>query len=66
MSDASPFQLIALGFLFVFIGFLVPFLMVIGILPAGFILSIISYLASVGGLILGVIGAAFYVRERNR
>jgi hypothetical protein len=65
VSDASPFKLIGLGAVLVIIGFLVPFLMVIGIIPTGFLLSVLSYLASVSGFILGVIGTAFYVRERK-
>jgi hypothetical protein len=32
----------------------------------GFPLLFLSYVASMGGLILGLFGAAFYVRERRR
>lgn len=66
MIDASPLALILIGFVLVVIGFALPFLMVLGILPSGFLLSVISYFASMGGLILGVFGAASYMRERRK
>lgn len=67
MIRLSPVQIILLGFALVLIGWIIPFLMVIKIIPADFCLSFLSYGASVTGLFLGVIGAAFYVRgHRNK
>jgi hypothetical protein len=59
-------RLIALGFLLVLAGAVLPFLMVIGLLPAPLWLSVVSYLSSVSGLFLGLIGAAMWFGIRRR
>ncbi len=61
-----PLKLVLIGFLLVLLGAVLPFLMVIRVLEASFLLSFISYGASVGGLFLGVIGAASYVGKVKR
>lgn len=61
-----PLKLVLIGFLLVLLGAVLPFLMVIRVLEASFLLSFISYGASVGGLFLGVIGAASYVGNVKR
>lgn len=58
--------IILLGFVLVLLGVVLPFLMVMHVLEASFPLAFISYAASMGGLILGIIGAAMYVREGRR
>lgn len=58
--------IILVAFILVLLGAVLPFLMVMRVLEASFLLAFISYAASTGGLILGVIGAAMYVRERRR
>lgn len=61
-----PGKLIAVGFVLVLLGFVLPFLMVINVIEANFLLGFISHGASVSGLLLGMIGAALYVRvNRN-
>jgi hypothetical protein len=57
-----PKRVIAIGFILVLFGFLVPLLMVIKIIEASFILGFVSYGASISGLLLGIIGAAWYSR----
>ena len=52
---------IAVGFVMVLMGMLLPLLMVIDMIPTTFFLSLFSHAASVTGLFLGLIGAARYV-----
>jgi hypothetical protein len=64
MISLSSRQLILLGFFLVFFGFLIPLLMTAHIIEATLFLSFLSYGASVVGLMLGILGAANYVRGR--
>lgn len=57
--------LIVTGFILLVVGFFAPFLMVIRVLEPDFLLMFIGYVASVGGLIMGVVGSALYIRERQ-
>ena len=65
MSRLSPWQIIAIGFVLVLLGFVLPFLMTVRVVPSTLFLSLLSYAASVSGLFLGLIGAAMYVRTRR-
>ncbi|MBX3000947.1 MAG: hypothetical protein KF893_20665 [Caldilineaceae bacterium] len=65
MRLLGPVGLMLIGFVFLAIGFALPFLMVIQLVEPGFLLVFLSYMASVGGLIMGVIGSALFVRERQ-
>lgn len=60
-----PGRMILLGFFLAFAGLVIPLLMVMRVIEAGFLLSFLSHGASVVGLFLGLIGAAWYVRERD-
>ena len=62
MRRLHPREIIALGFVLVLFGFLAPFLMTIKVVEASFVLSFVSYGASVSGLLLGIVGAAWYSR----
>ncbi len=62
----SPFKLVGLGMLLVILGVLGPLLMVLELVATTYWLSFLSYGASIGGLLLGLMGSAFYVRERTR
>jgi len=62
MMRIHPWKIIAIGFVLVLFGFLGPFLMVIKVVEASFLLSFLSHGASVSGLLLGIIGAAMYSR----
>ena len=57
----KPLKLIFIGFLLVLLGAVLPFLMVIRVLEASFLLTFLAYGASVGGLFVGLLGAASYV-----
>jgi hypothetical protein len=66
MRPLHPGELIVLGFLLVTFGCSVPFLMVMHVLETSFLLSFLSYAASVAGLLLGVVGASTYVNRNRR
>ena len=62
----SPLGLIFVGFLLSLTGVILPFLMVIHLIPSTFFLNFFSYGVSLTGLFLGVIGASQYFRgNRN-
>ncbi|MBM4465133.1 MAG: hypothetical protein FJ014_06190 [Chloroflexi bacterium] len=58
-----PKKIIALAFVLVLFGFLAPLLMVLKVIETSFALSFLSHVASVSGLLLGIIGAAWYSRR---
>lgn len=61
----QPWQMIVLGFVLVLFGFVAPFLMVMRVIESSIVLNVLSYLASVMGLFLGLIGAALYIRSHR-
>jgi hypothetical protein len=66
MMRIHPKALIAIGFILVLFGFLVPFLTIIGVIGANLPLNFASYTASVIGLLLGLVGAAWHSRFTRR
>ena len=66
MSRMGPGKTIALGFFLVLLGFVLPFLMVVRVIPSTLFLSFLSFGTSIAGLFLGLIGAAMYVRIYRR
>jgi hypothetical protein len=65
MNLFGSIQLMLLGFIMLLAGFALPFLMMIQLLEPTFLLILLAYLSSVGGLVVGVIGSALYIRERQ-
>lgn len=63
MRPLTPLEMIGLGFGLVVIGFLIPLLMTLRVIEAGFLLVFVGHGASVAGLLLGLLGAAQYVRR---
>ena len=61
----SPLYLILYGFFLLLFGFLLAFGMVVRVIEAGFLLSFVSYGASLSGLVLGLLGAVSYARRRR-
>jgi hypothetical protein len=61
----SPGFLLGLGIALMFLGIVLPFLMVIKVLESTFFLNFFAYGASVAGLALGTIGFALWSRGRN-
>ncbi|HET9588928.1 MAG TPA: hypothetical protein VFO91_09090 [Anaerolineales bacterium] len=66
MFQIPPWGLILLGVLFMLTGTVLPFLMVIRLLPSTFFLNFFSYGISVVGLFIGVIGVSLYVRGSGK
>ena len=63
-----PFNRVLLvSFLLVLIGAVLPFLIVLGVVPSTFFLNFLSYGLSTIGIFLAVIGVALYVgKERKK
>lgn len=66
MNHSRPLRLILIGLALLLVGVILPFLMVIRILEPTFLLSFLSYAASVSGLIVGTIGTVLYARISRR
>ena len=60
-----PRLLLSLGLILMLLGVILPFLMLIRVLESTFFLNFFSWGASVGGLFLGIIGVATWVRMRK-
>jgi hypothetical protein len=59
-------SILLIGFVLVFLGFLLPLLMVIKVLESTYFLNFFSFTASIVGLFMGLMGAAQYVIEFRR
>jgi hypothetical protein len=59
----SPLKLIAIGFVLLVLGALLPFLMILDMIRSTLLLNIISAICSIGGLTTGFIGLASYFRR---
>jgi uncharacterized membrane protein (DUF485 family) len=62
----SPLSMIALAFLMLVLGFVLPFLMMMRILESTILLNFVAYLVSVFGLVLGIVGASSYTRRADK
>lgn len=65
MQITGAVGLMIAGFVGLVGGFLIPFLTMIKVLEAGFVLLFAAYLMSVGGLVMGILGSALFVRARE-
>jgi vacuolar-type H+-ATPase subunit I/STV1 len=63
MIRLGPRAIIFTGFLLVFLGFLLPLLMVMKVLESSFPLDFIAAISSILGLFLGIMGTAQYALE---
>lgn len=59
-------KLIVIGFFMVLTGAVLPFLIVMRILPSTFLLNILAYSTSTIGIFMAVLGVAMYVGEERR
>ncbi len=59
-------RLFLAGLALVVTGAVLPFLMVIGVLPNSLWLSFVAYISSVAGLFLGILSAAAIFANRRR
>lgn len=63
--STRPAYLIAYGFLLLMLGFFLAFGMVVRLIEPGFLLSFLSYGASLSGLVMGIYGAVGYLHRRR-
>lgn len=63
--DRRELRLIGLGLGLLLVGVLLPFLMVIRLLPPSFILSFLAHAASFIGLVSGLLGISHYAHSRR-
>ena len=63
---SRPIQLILIGFVLVLLGWVLPLLMVLRVVPSTFALNFLSYAAGLSGLFLGIIDAASYIRLNKK
>lgn len=66
MTKLSPLQLVLLGFVLLVIGFILPFLMVLQLLESTLLWNFVAYLASLFGLIIGLIGIVTHTRLHRK
>ncbi len=57
-----PWLFIVLGFILSLLGFILPLLMVIHLIPSTFFLNYFAAISMFVGLFLGIIGASYYIR----
>lgn len=62
----NPLLGLLVGFVLVFLGFLLPLLMVVKVLESTFFLNFFSFTASTLGLLLGIISTAYYVKLKKK
>lgn len=65
MNWLTPRNLIVLGVLMMLSGVIFPFLMVTKVLESTFFLNFFSYISSVLGMLIGIIGVALYSRSQK-
>jgi len=61
----SSRRLLGLGLILIFLGIILPFLMLINVLESTFFLNFFSWGASVAGLSFGTIGFAMWSRTKR-
>jgi len=65
MRRFSPGPMILIGFLLVLAGAVIPWLIVLQIIPSTWALNFFSFAASMLGLMLGIAGTAYIIRLRK-
>jgi hypothetical protein len=66
MNRLTPAQMMWLGFFLLVLGILLPFLMVLQMLESTLLMNFIAYLASLGGLVIGLIGVVEHARAHPK
>jgi len=62
----NPLHILLVGGILVVAGAVIPFLIVLDVIPSTYFLNFFAYIASFLGLMLGIIGSALYVRNQRR
>jgi hypothetical protein len=65
MRYFSPKAILAIGFVLVFLGALLPWLMVMHLLESTFFLNFFAFGSTIAGMILGFLGVVSYVAEHR-
>lgn len=65
MRHLTPTRLILIAMLLLVIGVVLPFLMVMEVIKSTLLLNLVSFLVSLIGIVIGVIGSAYYVRIKR-
>jgi len=65
MRRFSPGPMILIGFLLVLAGAVIPWLIVLQVIPSSWALNFFSFAASMLGLMLGIAGTAYIIRLRK-
>jgi hypothetical protein len=66
MIPVKPVPMMLIGFGLLVIGVILPFAMVLQLLESTLFLNFLAYLTSLFGLIIGLLGVAFYTRGHRR
>ena len=67
MRNWTPWKVVLFGFILVTLGLVFPLLMVLQVVKSTLFLNFISFLFSVGGVLVGFIGMSFVVKvHRNK
>ena len=67
MRTINPRNLFIIGFILLFLGLIIPVLMVLQIIKSTFFLNFFAYASSVLGLLLGIVSSAYMVvRSRKK
>lgn len=66
MIEKDPKLIFIIGFVLVLLGAVLPWLMILQVVKSTIFLNFLAAGASVAGLVLGVIGTAYYVRLNKR
>ena len=61
----SSTGMLLVAFVMLVLGVVLPFLMMMQILQSTLLLNFFAYIASVGGLVLGIVGAALHFRRED-
>lgn len=62
----TPFRLMAVGVALMLVGILLPLLMILHLLESTLLMNFIAYLASFGGLLVGLLGVVEYARTQRK
>jgi len=66
MRSLSPVKIIVIGFILLLLGVVVPFFMVLQLLPKTFFLNFLSFTLQLVGMILGLVGTIQYVATHRK
>jgi hypothetical protein len=66
MRNWDPRLIVLVGFILVIVGWIIPFLEVLQKMKSTFFWNFFSFAASFAGLMLGIVGTAFYTARRRK